>query len=508
MPVYQLKVNGQALALSEDPADPMRNSLTEYELNYDGPAKLIIRFYRDWRLPPFAGDAVVELFVDGVRRFVGHFELPRPYVDLGNERYVEYEAVDLCEHASRLFPYSQFGRPSFTLSPGPLSDVLAQYLGNAQVIEKFVEAGIDPTFNFVGDAALLECFPVSLESASLDAALRQIAAAAAGGAGVFLDASQTPPRYTFVSLYDAPAYDLAIDSTLIEKLDILKSIEGRCGAVQTLAGQTTGSADVTLDNRFEMTKAWSSAPNQLGVTPEQEWTVRDAAALDDAGDPVSLASVYRLFSFASAATPPTVDASVGAEVYIAPDADGANGRWKRAEILKIDHDGKTVLLKEPALKNPSVGRWNPHEPGRAKGARVRLAWSTSTTGSAQINIPSVRYPAEGFAGRVVDLSPVRGRTVKLIAVPPGVNREEWARFAWRALSEPLVRGEVPIVGSLPAELWALSRRVNIVSAQHGPTGHESLLAPVKGVRIEFERGGSARVQLSRDTAALADGGSS
>lgn len=506
MTVFTLKVDGLLVPLGGGHADPLRNSLVRYELSYDGPAELVVRFHRDWRSPPYSADALVEFFADGTRRFVGRFDPPRPYVAANNDRYIEYSAQDLCDHAARLFPYSQYDKPSFAMSPGPLASVLAAYLAAPDVSLKLTEAGIDTTFNFVGGAEAMECFPVSLESASLDGAMRSIAAAASGGVGVFLDASADPPRYTFVAQYAAPTYDLVVDTTLIEKLDILRSIEGRAGAVQTLAGQTTGSVDVVLDNRFEMTKAWSSAPNQLDVTPEEEWTFREASSTDDAGDPVSLASVYRLFSFAGAPTPPTVDSNIAVEIYVAPDADGANGRWKRAEILQIDHDNRTVLLKEPALKNPSVGRWNPHEPGRAKGARVRLAWSTAATGSAQINIPSIRYPSEGFAGRVVTMAPVRGRTVRLIAVPPGVNREVYARFAHAAISEPLVRGEVPVMGDLPASLWSLSRRINIRSAQHGPTGYESLEAPLKGIRVEFDGGRSAKLQLSRDTAALVDGG--
>ncbi|OQY99254.1 MAG: hypothetical protein B6D36_16475 [Planctomycetes bacterium UTPLA1] len=481
---------------------------------------MVVRFIIDWRSPPFSTDAQVELVVDGVRRFLGLFDPARPYVAADNERYVEYTAVDLSEWAGRLIPYSQFGKPSFTLSPGPLESVLNQYLSAPEVVAKLEEVGIATDFAFVGGAAEIECFPVSLETASLDAALRQIAAAAAGGVGVFLDCSQSPPMYTFVALYGAPVYDLVVDSTLLEKLDILQSIEGRAGAVQTLAGQTTGTADVTSYQRIEMVPAWDRTPRTsifgTVIYPENEWVIGDASAVIRTGEepeitvtPGPRAEVYRRWSFAAADPSPAPGGRMIAEILINRDGDLANGVWKRVEVQSIDFENSTVLLKEPALANPAIGfgRYNVNEPGRAKGARVHLAWSSSGVGSAQINIPSVRFPAQGYAGRVVTMAPKRGRTVRHIAIPPGVNREAYARFAHAAISEPLVRGEVPIVGPLPAALWAMSRRVSIRSAQHGPTGHERIEAPVKGVRVEFERGGSARVQLSRDTASLVEGGS-
>lgn len=519
MPTYELRIDGTAVPLG--PGVQLSCSLVRYELSYDGPAELVLRFITNWRTPPFATDAVVEFLVDGVRRFSGLFDPSRPYVADVNEHYVEYTAVDLCEYATRMFPFSQYGKPSFTLSPGPLESVLAQYMLAPEVALKLTEVGIDTTFGFAGGAEAIECLPVSLESASLDAALRQIASAAAGAVGVMLDCTQPLPRYTFVNLYGSDIYDLVIDSSLLEKLDLPTSIEGRCGAVLTLAGQTTGSADVEESQRFELSPAWPREPRELlfgeKIYPEQEWTIRDASVVIKSGmppnetvEPGPRALVYRLYSFASAATPPNVNSSPTAEIHINTDADGANGLWKRIEIQSIDYDRKLVLLKEPAIASPPPGsiRYNPHEPGRAKGARVQLAWSTAATGSAQINIPSIRFPASGYAGKVVAMAPKRGRTVKLISVPPGVNRAAYAQYAHQALSEPLVRGEVPIRGPLPTELWGLARRVNIRSAQHGPTGKETLEAPVKGIRVAFERGGSAQVQLSRDTAALVDGGAS
>ncbi|MCC6359342.1 MAG: hypothetical protein IT450_11420 [Phycisphaerales bacterium] len=515
MPVYTLRINGSLVTEAA-----ARHSLVRYELSYDDPAQLVIRFHNDWRNPPFTADARVEFFVDGVRRFCGLFDPERPYVAADNDNYVEYTAVDLCEFARRLTPYSTFGKPSFTLSPGPLSAVLNQYVASGDVVARLVEAGIDTEFNFVGGAAEVECFPVSLELASLDGALRQIAAAAAGGVGVFLDSSQSPPRYTFVSLYGADVYDLVVDSTLLEKLDIDKSIEGRAGAVQTLAGQTTGSADTTSFQRIEMAPAWDRTPRTTVfgnvIYPEQDWVIADASAVIRTGEepnitvtPGPRAEVYRRFSFAVADPAPIPGGRLVAEILINRDGDLANGVWKRVEIQEIDFESMTLLLKEPALKNPAIGfgRYNVNEPGRAKGTRVHLAWASSGAGSAQINIPSIRFPAQGYSGTVVEMAPVRGRTVKHIAIPAGVNREAYARFAHAAISEPLVRGEVPIVGPLPTALWAMGRRVNIRSDQHGPTGNENIRAPVKGIRVEFERGGSASVQLSRDTASLVEGGS-
>lgn len=498
MVTYSLKVDGAAVEQQQ-----VRHSIVRYEANYDGPASLVVQCHVDWRSAPFAPDALVELFAAGARVFVGRFDPPRPFVSADNEQFVEYTVRDLRDHAARIVPFNPQGQPSFSLSPGRLDAVLAEYLATPEVLAALAACGIDAAAAFVGGAEELETFPVSLDRASLDEAMRQIAANAPG-VGVRLDAASNPPRYQFVNIFDAPLYDLVVDESRMAELDLIPGIDGRAGAVQTLAGQTTGTTpEQPLTQVGLLAADWDSLPNPTtGLTPEQEWVISDAAE-DDAGAPLSRAYVYRRFSFSHlliGPVPPTPGSAVAAEVRIYQDAENAaNDRWKRVDILAIDWEAGKLYLKEPALRHSAAaffGRYNVHEPGRSKGASVRMRWSAAAGGRTTIYIEAERHPPVGFAGRILDYAPVRGATVKLISVPAGVNRVRYVQQAHAALSEPEWSGRIPLAGDLPAELWQFGRRVNLLSSSHGPTGYEALAAPIKGLRVSFAAGGEAEIELS------------
>lgn len=511
-PVYTLKIDGHT------PVTGLRVPLSSYELNFDGPAALKFIVQADWRFPPYGPDAVVEFYVDGLRRFRGLLNPGRPIAGR-NESYIEFEAVDQSDWAARIFPKNQFGDYSFTLSPNPLGEVVAQYLAFAQVQEMLNDCGIDADdVGYGGGADQVECFPVSLNSASIDGAMRAIAAAAPG-VGVYLDCTTNPPQYRFVNLYGAPSYNLSIDTVRLEKLDLTVSIDGRCGAVQTLAGSTTGQTQFTLDRSQILKPAWDRRPDAQGLLPERLWSYDDANVIKQDGTRGDRWDFFRLWSFEDAPLPPSPDSPISVQIRIAhsddqPDRD----EWKPIQIMPggIDFEKKTVLLKEPAIRRGirnsalfsrvrAAARFNIHEPGRClyKEATVRMAWSSQENGSAPISIPSIRYPEVGYSGRVYQMAPRRGATVRLVNVPAGVRREKWVPYAHAQLSEPAISGEIPIVGHLPSSLWGLARRINLTSASNGPTGYEQLLAPIKGLRVDFSPNApTATLQLSLDTADL------
>lgn len=487
-----------------------RFSLVRYEASYEGPAQLVVHCHVDWRSAPFSPDGFVELFVDGARVFVGRFDPPRPFVSAGNEQFVEFTARDLRDHAARIVPFNPQGQPSFSLSPGRLDAVLAEYLATPEVLAALAACGIDASPAFVGGAEELETFPVSLDRASLDEAMQQIAANAPGCA-VRLDAASNPPRYLFVNLFGTPLYDVVIEEERLAELDLIPGIDGRAGAVQTLAGETTGTTpEQPLEFVATLLAGWPTAPNpETGRTLMEEWTIGDAAELDG-GDPHPRAMVYRRFDFGylmepGGDPPPQPGSVLAAEVRIYRDAENAaNDRWRRVEILAVDWEQRMLWLKEPALVHSPrafAGRYNVYEPGRSRGATVRLRWSRAVSGRAAIYSASVRYPAAWFEGRILDYAPVRGAVVKLIAVPAGVDRQRYARQAHAAFSEPEWTGRIPLAGAMPAALWAFDKRVNLRSDSHGPTSYEALAAPIKGLRVTFAGGGAAEIELSRDTTA-------
>lgn len=519
-PVYRLKVGGATVPAA------LRVSVTAYEASFDGPAQLTLRCDCDWTAPPWPAAQTVEFFVDGVRRFAGLTSLPQPYVDDKNRRWVEYECLDLADHAARLFPKNFIGDPDneiytygFTLNPAPLAQVLAQYLALPDVASMFDRCGIDPAPLYSGGAQVIECFPVSLDAQSIDSAMRAIAAAAPGVACILdctMGEARTKPAYRFVNLYGTEVHDLNYDAVRVERLAIKASLEGRCGAVVTQSGETVGTGDFSFDQHYTLSPAWNRSPidpdDPAELTLEDFWSFTDAAAVDQAGQPTERAKVFRLFSFADAADPPSPDSMLTVEqrVYQDPD-DPALDIWRPVRFDAPDYEQMTVLLKEPALR-PGIrtaeaeararaaARFNIHEPGRCKGKEcaVRLSWLSGQSGRAIILIPGLRYPASGYSGRAAQLDPLRGRTERIITIPAGVNRAQYVQFAHAQLSEPKYEGEIPLYRALPSELWPMDRRVNVV-CDTGATGYEALRAPMAGISIDFENGGMATVQLSRDT---------
>lgn len=512
MSTYTLTVDGAEIGQSH-----LRHSLVRWEAGYDGPALLVVHAHCDWRSAPFAPDGLVELFADGLRVFVGRLDPPRPFISAQNEQFVEYTARDLRDHAARITPLNPLGQPSFSLSPGRLDAVLDEYLSTPEVAAALAVCGIDAAPGFVGGAEELETFPVSLDRASVDDAMQQIAGHAPG-VSVRLDAASTPPRYLFVNLFGTPVYDLVIEAERLAEMDLIPGIEGRAGAVQVLAGQTTGATpEQALEFVAPLLAGWPTAPNpETGRTLMEEWTINDAVELDG-GQPHPRAMVYRRFDFGylmepGGDPPPAPGSAMAAEVRIWRDAENAaNDRWKRVEILAVDWEQRVIWLKEPALVHAPrafAGRYNVYEAGRSRGATVRLRWSRAVSGRAAIFTAAQRWPATGFAGRVLDYAPVRGATVKLVAVPAGVDRARWVQQAHAAYSAPEWTGRIPVNGALPLELWSFDRRINLLSGAHGPTGYEALEAPIKGVRVTFSGGGAAEIDLSRDTAAVVREGAS
>lgn len=516
---YTLKIDGHL------PEARLRCGLVGYERAYDGPAAVKFRCDTDWANPPYGGDRIVELWLPGateddapVRLFEGLLNGPAPFVTADNHRYVEYEAVDRCSLAAKLYPKNQYGNYSFNLRSRRLGAVLEEWLAYTEVKQALDDAGIDRAVVFTGGAEEIENFPVSLSNATLDSAMREIARSAPG-VGVLLDcaieATSSKPRYRFVNLYGAALYDLAIDVTPIGKLQIKESIEGRGGAVQTLTGHTLGTTEMVLERRANLKPAWDQVTKVEGKTLEQRWNSREAAKVDEATKKISeLGQVFRLYSFEDADPPPSPKSPVVVEklVYVDPEGsttDPNSKKWKAVECLAIDYEKKTVLLKEPMIRTVSDRGeqiQNMIETSRCAGkaATMRIGWTANESGKASITIPSIRVPATGFSGRVSQLYPLRGRTTVNVAVPAGVDRARWVAFAHAQLSEPDYKGEIPIVGPPPVELLALALRINLTTATHGRTGYEHLQAPLKGISVEFSEHNAlgATLQLSRDTTEL------
>lgn len=500
MAIYQLLVNGSDVLAAGNVA------LVSFERNYDAPARLVVQFNGDWRLPPYTAGAEVRLLraesidlPEYVELFRGRFDMPRPIADERTAPVVELSAFDLTRQLGYGSVVDSEGNISIRLRGGPLRDVIAAFMEHAA--SEFDRVGVSTECEYLGGADEIECAPVGLDNKSADQWMRSIAAAAPGVRCLLKSGEETEdlPRYVFVSLHGVDPYDVVIDERRVPQLNIQQSLEGRYGAVETLEGATPAGAEVVLDQFEDLIPNWEPT---LGFAFNPQWKYSDAYGRDADGMPTALAKVYREFRWTSDALQPGMPVVGFARVV----DDDVHPRWQDITVESIDYENKIVLLREPAIK--LLGRFKgsrrmAEDPGRAQPASsVKLRYSLSGTAGTVIYRPAVRHPPTGFAGRAFELDPFTCGTVLRIPLPGFVDRERYAVDAHRALSEPTVQGSVPLSEDLPPELWQLARRINIVTASNGFTGFESLLAPLMGVMVKFGNGNTSELQFSRDESTL------
>lgn len=501
----RLTVDGDLAMLYPNP-DPFGNpvqpvSIVSLERAYDAPSSLALVWNIDWRLRPYAADVPVELWIDEVLVFSGLLDLPRPVVSVQGYPGVEYKAYDL-RRALRGPVVLQEGDQAISLQPGPLQTVVNAYLNQAgTVLQNY---GVSSTVDYVGGAENIHTFPLTLEGNSVDEAFQRMAANAPGVRLLLLPdpAGEELPRYTFINIFSAPVYELVVDERFIETIDIQQSIDGCAGAVRTLQGQTNGRIDdVPLEKVTNLYPAWDPAL-------EKTWCGLYAFQRDAQGKTTDLGKVYRVFEYEADDIP---EKSPLMALVESMPGDGDNEAiWQQVAIWAVDREKKQVLLNQPAIKYLGGfrgGRMNALEWGRVRVAPVKLRYSTSFTGTARIIINSRRYPETGFAGRAYQLAPITCGHEKIISIPGGVDSAQYVQQAWAAYSEPMASGEIPVSGDLPAELWRLGKRISLATDSHGSTGFEDLAAPLMGIRVDFEGGRRAILQLQIDKTQLLSGGS-
>ncbi len=511
MALYQLLVNNAVVLANSTPGVPSPHgvAMASFERNYNGPAKLTVRFNCDWRHPPFGAGAVVRLLRDDVEVFRGRFDMPRPIADVRAAPGVELVAYDLARQLNYGAVVDGEGNVSIRLREGALRDVVTAFMEHAAA--EFDRVGVSTECEFIGGADSIQCAPVGLDNRPADQWMHAIAAAAPG-VRCFLASPAEPgqlPRYAFVSLFGANAFDVSIDERFVPTLNIRESLDGRYGAVQTLEGATPGGAEVEFDQFEDLIPNWedlSAGGIPLPGTPPYPyipgWKYDDAYGRDADGNPTALAKVYREFKWTGGTLQPDMPLIGFARVI----DDDVHPRWQHIEIESIDYDQKIVLLREPAIK--MLGRFKgskrmARDPGRAKPATaVKLRYTIAGTAGNVIYRPAVRHPATGFAGRAYELDPFTCGTVLQVPLPGFVSRETYAMDVHRAVSEPTVDGTLPLSEDLPAELWNLARRINIVSGSHGLTGYENLQAPLLGIVARFGGGNTCELQFSRDDSTL------
>lgn len=491
---YSLFINDSLVSQPDIPI--VLDNLTR---SYDAPAVLTFRLAGDWRPARrynWAADSPVRLEQDGQTVFAGLLDLPEPVAQQNNYA-VQYRAFD----HSRVYrsAVSTDGWTTIVLDAGPLATVLAQYL--AHVGATLESIGVSRLPLFGGGAESINCLPSMIVNSTIDAGMRQIAANAPGVRCYMHpknpNDAQDRPAYAFVNIFGTPYYPVTLDVTRIEQFTVRQSLEGRAGAVRTTARTATGQP---VQSTQPLRPAWNGAL-------EESWTIEQATSLNEDGTESEMSPVYRLWSFADVGGAVNQSGPVSAEIRL-PGFEPV--LYAKVEIASIDWTTKTVLLKYPAVYSP--GRRNPsgaknvHVPGSAKPAsEVRLLFTVSGSGGGAA-FPGARYPETGFAGRAFAMAPISMAYERQVDVPPGVDYVAYARDAWAAISEPLVEGTLPILGTMPYDLFFMDRRITFRTGTHGPTGYEGLNAPINGVRVAFDKGESVEIDFSTDRTIVLRGG--
>ena len=480
-------------------------------INYDDPAEFKMEISdRDIWSSAFPADSDVQLYIDGVLRFRGLSGIPRPRASVGGGRGTMVQEITCRDyrHALRHAPHAdKWDNEAIPLDGGKLADVLAEYL--SYVEDELERLGMATTFKYAGGAEDAAVIPVTCQAGGVDGGFAEIAGGAKGVRCLIDPGDGTeddPPAYKFVKLFGAAAYDLAFEQLYIPQIDVEVSLDDRVGAVRiaetTQTGRTEHYDEETLvaawDEKLEKTwtpdKYQSLSDTQLAQYPEL-W----------AGDGV-WGWVFRRYSFAAFADLLSRDAAMIAAAY--SDITGDDPVVWLIEIDSVDWASSTLILKYPALRDVKSGQpfgrdyfttgWD------RKASRVRLRWAQKT--SVPLISNSVRVPPQGFGGRAYRQAPLTCGVEHRLSLPAGVDKETYAREAFAAMSEPLVRGSIPISGDLPAELWGLNRRINLVRESGDATGWETLAAPLLGVAVEFAGGGKATLEFNNDRSAMVQGG--
>jgi hypothetical protein len=494
---------------------------TNFQRNYDDPARVSFSLIGEWAPYPFGADVQVELYHGDVRVFEGLTDLPSVIFTADNQKAVQYTAEDRRATMDRViaktspeqlpdFPPPE-RQPQIDLPAGPLSEAVDALL--AHVGEDMLSKGVNNLVDFAGDGAdQLQSRGVSLSDTTIDRAFVELAASVPG-CRVFMNPSAVGlPRYTFVNLFGTATRDIYIDETRISELPIQASTKGCAGAVKIYGGLTHGNTSARFNVAHRVFRAWN--PDY-----EKEWSKERAGGLMQLlpGAPdehKELFKVFRVWSFEGIDVPRKK--IIGCVRRKPPgDFDDVGGGPDYFETLRIDSinfEDQTITLMEPAVNlNASPARL--HCPGNVSAAssslggdHVFICWSDEDSASVDITIQPIRYPETGFAGRAAALAPIKCTVEKDITVPPGVDRTVYAVQAWMAYSEPVFSGSLPINDDLPADLMFLARRINLKTRNHGGTGFEVMAAPIMGVNVSFLPQIQSELEFSKDFSAMVSGG--
>lgn len=431
--------------------------------SYDAPAELAFSTVGGSRWP---ADTRVRLLLDTQPVFVGLLDLPTMTHSARDAGRTAYRAFDRSRLLAGRTSEGADGQTSGETQYGDLSVVADAYL--AAVSGVVAGAGVATTGGYVGGAAGVPCYPISIEAESVESVLRRIASAAPG---VRVHMRAAEPKYSFVRLRGTEIVNIAIENC--SDVSITETLEGCCGAVQTRARSTSVSGEVTV--ALLLAPAWEQGQ-------QAAWTLSQAAS----------SIVFRMWSYGAssigAAALPNPTAAMWLEVQRV-----SGGAWERVSQIssgQINYVAKTLWSQEPLLGGfveRVAARRNPNIPGYAvPPPGVRLVFTLS--GSGTVPIPVARYPANGYSGRAYSIAPESmgfSRTIDVPSLPSGASFDpaRWTRAMHDAVSEPATRGTLTVMGDPTAALCGLERRISLVGGRR--TGYESLAAPLMSIEVDF-----------------------
>lgn len=516
MALVQLYLAGQRIVDSAAALPPQadffgrRVSLISLTKTYAEPAELVLHLYGDVRNPPVTADQRALLLIDGRPVFEGLTQPPTAILAAGQSPGVEVRAFDrrmvMANPTAMTRPPEESTnspQPRIELNPGALRSLVDALL--AHVGPELVARGVADRVDYRGGADAVECEPVSLNYATIDEAFARIAASAPGvrvcinpDVSGITTTGGALPRYTFVNLFGSNVARINLDVQRAAELSIRQSLAGCAGAVRVMPGITVGETEAEFEEWNWLRPGWNAAKEEnfrLGVGGQI--AIRGGEFVGNVFDPDEPSNCYRLWSFAHFAD----RVPRGAALRLVSHQNGSGSLpntgfdedtpLRVTTGLRVDWENSLVLSDTPLIG----GGLNPFDPGRHKrraGVQpadftlAALLYSRSGSGSANINILGQRHPpGTGFAGRAFQLAPTTCGYEAVVEVPPGVQREGYARQAHAVMSQPKYEGTVPIDEPSIDDGLLLDRRISFGLAAGGPIGWEQMDAPLMGVRLSF-----------------------
>jgi len=431
----------------------------------------------------------IELLVDGVARFAGRVVDQEPSADLGDKliwtgqdyvyetdaiRLDDYRSGSAAYELSQVFAFNEYVTLDRLLT-------LVESVFRAELEDLGAINAGQPVF--VGQrAGTVGAF--TMTDGTFGDLLTRIAQAVPGYRWVW---KPDVRQFNVVNVFRSPIQALTIAADNLSSLPLTRSIRNRYSRVR-LVGP---GSDLGLPSEVALDVVWDSAL-------EAAWHAGFMTMGDEVSTPqeVERQAVFRRFSFERSDLDIDPNQPVDLRQYVCTgrnEADQKVYRWVSVKVAEVDWENCYVWSEAPCLAGaPMSNDWagNANAVGRCKPP---LAMKLACYAVATIPGEEVEVGPDGSAYHEFGLD----RTLIIRDVDKRELTPELARLYLDAYKDVIISGRVPIIGDVPAWLWNLDCRVNIV-APGRQLGTETMRAVVTGFSHDFGGNGETVLEFGTD----------